>query len=443
MSEARLALIVALVVGIPAAIYTNFVRAEAPNLVCDPDAQFTYLLTWRKCAFPAGEPYGPPGFDQAYGVGFSVPVPLPHDNSVPILISQAGYGNWTGAPLPGDPNFGRLTIKPVPDFTPTEAAHILPNGVKPLGWGGYYFGDSTMQRLAASLDYVQANWGDSVDWDAGIKLAGTSYGASTMELQSVLLRPDWQSQITVVDSMLGPSMSSLAPGGLIERRYDAWMAWGTPTQAYTRTPEMDAADPFLHIDRLKFIYFNFSAASNDGSTYTNIPILKKFCDSGMACRAVWGNQNHALPSAPLYYEWVKTFSAPEQSVRLDDLALVVFQRSSANDYSAVGNINANLRWNSAAESESGDTLTESIGYQRTYGVFSNEPDTAQVTVLIRLRKAQMQLAPGDWVEWSFMGQSGRTISIKDGEVNIPVSIPSGAGYHALTITKTGERFPGC
>ncbi len=445
MTEMRLAFILALVIGIPAAIYTNFVQAQAapPNLVCEAPAPLTYLLTYRKCSFSVDEPYGPPGFDQAYTVGFALPEPVPHNNSVPVYMGQAGYGDWTGAPTAGDPVFGAINIKNVPDFYPKESEHRLPNGIAPLGWGCGYFGDSTMQRYAASLDYVKANWNDSVDWNAGIRMAGTSYGASTVECQAVLLRPDWQSQVTVIDSMLGPSMSALAPGGLIERRADGWMAMGTPTQAYVRTPEMDAADPFLHLDRLRFVYFNFKAASNDGSTYTSIPVLKAFCDSGMACRAVWGNQNHALPPASLGTEWIKTFSSIEQSVRLDDLALIVFQKSSANDYSAVGNINGGLRWNSAAESETATTLTESIGYQRTFGLYANEPDTAKVEVLIRLRAAQMKLVAGDIVEWTFRGETGRMISLKNGEVFIPVSIPSGAGFHNLTITKTHERVPGC
>jgi hypothetical protein len=337
---------------------------------------------------PGSNKYNRPDAVLPFKTGLIVPHTPPGDHSVKLVEHFDGYS----ADVSAGPNNnfsapGYVVIKTHPGHYPTTASYAV-GGVEPLDWGGFAKGDSNRWRFGVGFQKVKELMGSSIDWKAGLRLEGNSYGGTTAILQSLLLKDPWaQARVTIVNAVVPNTLfvrqdttpnDGINQSGMYYRNPAAVrLAWDDPSNPGT-------ADIIAHSDKLKGKYYSVFGNSGDTIVKFDLEFFTLFCEAKkIACFGAWVNGDHGdydrYPltgggTAGVEYNWDRTsavglpwhedadagpsgpFSGPDSDARLDKI-LPIFTKSTANHFSIIpgqpgfvrGHYNLGLEWNSKAQ----------------------------------------------------------------------------------------------
>ena len=139
---------------------------------------------------------------------------------------------------------GYAVIKTHHGHYPNLKAYASKSGVKPYDWGGFAKGDSNGWRFGSGFVKLSEIMPSAIDWDAGLRLEGKSWGGTTAILQSLLIKgPAVQSAVTIVNSNIPNTLfvrKDTTPGDNIDQNGMYYMdpsavqyAWDDPTNVIT------------------------------------------------------------------------------------------------------------------------------------------------------------------------------------------------------------------
>lgn len=367
-------------------------------------------------------------------VAFLVPTNTPNDNALKLKVKLSGYTARPGVFCNGIDfaEAGFIVIKPCAGHYPDVASHTV-DGIRPLGWWGYYFGNSNSQRIGLSLTKTW-DWGNPIDLDNGVTFEGTSYGGSGAILQSLLLKeadPFWQSFITRVFATV-PQTLVVKPGtGIYWKDAAVRKAWSgqDPTKA----------DIIKHSDALKGIYYRVNGSVADTSVVFDLDFFRVFCnEKKIACFGTWHNAGHNPVEAGINMPFWDMYSGELSDTRHDQI-LPVFTNSTANNWTATrGHYNLGLEWYSANQVDTETTLSIPVRYTRHTalgGGIADQPDSVTFDLTLR-RTKNFELNVGEQVAWVFGNQTGFADVAVAGEVTISgLALQSGAVWRDVVLSK--------
>jgi len=357
----------------------------------NPDLRFkTYI---HPLGAPGSNKYNRPDATTAFKTAFILPTNPPGDASLKIVTYFDGYtADPGGAGMPdwyyGAPGF--ISIKTHPGHYPNIANYTV-NGIEPFDIGAFAKGDSNSWRFGVGYAKIKELMDSSVDWNAGFRLEGASWGAFTAILQSFLLKDSWaQALVTIVNAAL--------PGTLVVRRdtdpndgkdKNGYYYRNTAAvkAAWTRPDDVLKADILRHAHLIKGKYYSVHGNSMDVGVGYDIDFFRLLCeDKKIACMGTWINGDHGDTdpgvvirpdtSSPIGLPGFRSadaghrevFSGPDSDVRLDRI-LPVFTHSTANHWNPVrGHYNLGLEWNSdTGNIKTTTTMALPIRYRRHTG----------------------------------------------------------------------------
>ncbi len=463
---------------------TKMVLESDVALDGNPDLRFkTYI---HPLGAPGSNKYNRPDATTAFKTAFILPTNPPGDASLKIVTYFDGYtADPGGAGMPdwyyGAPGF--ISIKTHPGHYPKISDYTV-NGIEPFDIGAFAKGDSNSWRYGVGYAKIKELMGSSVDWNAGFRLEGVSWGGFTAILQSFLLKDPWaQGLVTIVNVAL--------PGTLVVRRdtnpndgidKNGYYYLNTPAvqAAWTRPNDVLNADILTHAYLIKGKYYSVHGNSKDTGVGYDIDFFKLLCeDQKIACLGTWRNGDHGdtdpgLIERPDTSSSVglpgfrdaaaghrEVFSGPDSDVRLDRI-LPVFTHSTANHWNPVrGHYNLGLEWNSdTGNVKTTTTLALPIRYRRHTGfgtgsVYINgvpgpdtnranwipdQPTSATFDLTLR-RTGSFGLPLGKVVNFSLPAHGAQpmqtgTAKVTDAdEITISgLTLENGAAYKTLTLT---------
>ena len=335
-------------------VYRHPVGVPGSNKYVRPDA-------------PAGTPFK---------TGLIVPRHPPGDSSLRIVEHFDGYTpNPEGYPTADFSAPGYIVIKTHHGHYPSLNAYP---GL-PFDWGGFAKGDSNRWRFGVGFGKISELMSSSVDWEAGFRLEGNSWGGTTAILQSLLLKdPAVQSSVTIVNADIPNTLFvriDTTPNDDINQNGMYYLDPKAVSLAWDDPANADAADIIAHADALKGIYYGVFGNSQDTVTKFDLEFFTLFCEAKkIACMGAWMAGDHGLPDTGLVKNYNRStvvglpaymptsqgasgpFSGPDSDSRLDKV-LPVFTNSTANFISSVpgnpgflrGHYNLGLEWNSSTQ----------------------------------------------------------------------------------------------
>jgi Fibronectin type III domain/Hydrazine synthase alpha subunit middle domain len=398
----------------------------------------TPVLAFTICRYPTLTVYSPAGYDTEYPVGFLVPTA---SGQYPITLHWDGYGDMTHCPDWSYSRPDQIIIKNCPDYYPHESTYKV-GDTNPLGFGGPFFGLSPTERFTTAVRKVDQQWGNKVDWNAGLTLKGSSYGSGTSLLQTLLfdlVDPEVQARITKVATSASVT-NFIGTSGLYANLASVRSAW--------EDFDLNLLDHAAQAEKLKHIYFFVVGSPADSIVPFRQEWFSEVCDANkISCYGLWHACGHALAAEACGGKFEamqhQMFAGPNQNVRLDDPFLVVFTNSTANIYGPIGGYNLGLSWDNTTFYTDEYTARVGLRYLQLTDIHPSVPDQpgeASVSVTLRLNPAHsnISLVVGDLVEWSINGQTGQAVVFKENEVTLPITLPTSLDYSVLTVIKTGH-----
>jgi hypothetical protein len=339
-------------------VYTHPIGAPGSNKYVRPDA-------------PADHPFK---------TGLIVPRNPPGDASLRVAEYFDGYTARSGVfPTADFGAPGYIVIKTHHGHYPNLNAYTDASGISPFDWGGFAKGDSNRWRFGVGFGKVNELMSSSVDWDAGLRLDGKSWGGTTAILQSLLLKdPAVQSSVTIVNSSIPNTLfvrKDTTPGDNINQNGMYYLDPAAVKLAWDDPTNVETADIIANADALKGIYYGVFGNSQDVVTKFDLEFFTLFCEARkIACMGAWMAGDHGQPDTGLVKNYNRStaiglpaflppsygpsgpFSGPDSDSRLDKV-LPVFTNSTANFFSSVpgdpgflrGHYNLGLEWNSATQ----------------------------------------------------------------------------------------------
>jgi hypothetical protein len=460
-------------------VYTHPIGTPGSNKYVRPDA-------------PAGYPFK---------TGLIVPHVPPGNASLRVVEHFDGY---TAAPFPILPNNdfsapGFIVVKTHPGHYPNLFDYYNEYGIAPLDWGGFAKGDSNRWRFGIAFGKINELMSSSVDWNAGLRLEGISYGGTTSILQSLLLKdPVAQSSVTIVNVALPNTLfvrldttpnDNINQNGMYYRdAASVQLAWDEPTNVAT-------ADIIAQAASLKGKYYSVFGNSGDTTVKFDLEFFTLFCEARkIACMGAWINGDHGqydpgvvrnqdrslAVGLPVYMDAGSggthgPFSGPDSDSRLDKV-LPVFTGSTANFFSIVqgqpgfirGHYNLGLEWNSVTQpTPTASKLTLPIRYRRHTGFgtgsvyasgdvsgpdtnaanwIPDQPNSATFNITLQ-RTGKFELPVGKVINYTLPAQgaipvqSGTATVADAGEITITnLTLHSSDAYSSLELSATP---PGC
>ncbi len=376
--------------------------------------------------------YTAPTASWSYPVAFIVPkAPGPHR----VKVKLSGYSAkpeafCTGLDWASD-DF--IVIKPCAAHYPDLSMHAI-DGVRPMGWWGWYRGPSNSMRLGLSVSKAAMDL-DS-DMDAGIYLEGSSYGGTGAILQSMMLRqadPWWGNLISVVRADI--PHTNFIKNWMNYKPVD--LAW----EGYNR----DGADIEKQMANgsLDQIYYRVNGSPADTSVIFDLEFFRLCNQYKVACFGTWHNAGHTIAEPGINLPFYSLYAGPDMDVRLDQM-LPVFTNSSANHWgNKRGHYNLGLQWHQGGyyiDSDVGVLLPIRYVAQRNIGGgIPDQPSQATFDVTVR-RITNFALEVGTRVKWELRNEighygSGQVTVTRKGEVTVPgLTLPDSPEYAGLILT---------
>jgi hypothetical protein len=421
------------------ALFASQTSAQSGNpqdfFVCPPEEVVMFGLSEKTQCYLDDEPYVPPGGPWTHPVAFL------YEQGKPTADIQLLFTGWT--PVGG--NFctsedfyedGYVVAKSCAGHWPDVNLHAV-DGILPMGWWGYFFGDSNTRRLALAASQAVEYGGDP---DGGLTLYGFSYGGTGVILQAMLLKelePYWGDRIEVVHSWM--------PHTLLVKNWPAGdqsleLAWGNSDRSV-----VDFVAKAQQVE-LKDVYFRVTGSPADSVSNFDLEFFQLCDQHKIACFGTWHNNGHAYTEPGIDLPFLDRFPGPDSGVDINSM-LVIFTNSSANHWGARGHFNLGLEWDSGIFfTDTQQEVTVPLRYRPKSNMGGGIPDQPQqVTVDVTIRRIKnLDTSPGTQLSWQFGNQSGQVTTSVDGEVTISGLTMSGSeSYHGLVISSDDPPPPGC
>lgn len=417
-----------LLMGIPLAIYTNFVQAmeHLPpyplpyDPVCSDPVQIGNAAFNQVTCFFEGAPYAPPDGLQ-HPVGFVLPRPLV--GKYPVVISRHGY---TAVPVTCTNNngsrAGTIVIKPCSAFWPDQRNW----GTRPLlmNWGGPFLGVNYEGFQAGeALDTALWNWGSHIDWGKGVTVEGVSEGATFGILQSILAPDFLQRQISIVDATL-PHTNFVSPNGQYWIDPAVRAAWGNFDY------HLADVETAMASGKLNNIYFRIRGATNDSLGRVGMEFFRGCDIYRIACFGTWDLGGHSATGEVGVNLPRGLYNEGQEPVRLDS-PLCVFTNSTANFFGERGHYNLGLSGVVRVQSEK--SVLAILRYRSTSNIGGGIPDQpASATFDLTLRRTKLTDGSYHWT----LGQQSGSATAQAREITITgLTLESSETYTELRIER--------
>lgn len=409
-------------VGAPGS--NKYVRPDAPAFACDKislgsgriaDPSMRAITNATDCTAAGGV-----WTDMAWKVGILMPAVMPTNNSLRVATYLDGFN---AAPYPTYPTnsgaqTGWVTVKTHPGHWP----HLnFYNGA--YDFWGYAKGDVNLNRISTPYRKLLDQYPNAIDWGAGFKLAGNSWGGAGSILQSFMMKDPWaQAFTTIVQAHIPETLmvrqdttptDGISQNGFYYRNPVIAYAWDGPD-------DVANSDILTHAHKIKGVYFVLTGNGDDSSTFFNKEFFTLLCDAQkIACFGSWRAGNHGQSDPGLVHsppnrstsvglpyignEPSTAFSGPDSDARLDKI-LPVFTHSTQNFMSLhpgtiIGYTNPGMTYTSTSPTYIAGTHTIPIysgtpGYVRGHWNLGLEwnsktqptPTTSSAILPIRYRK---------------------------------------------------------
>ncbi len=424
MYKFALLLLACFLVKVP---YT-FAFSGDPNFEMDCEEP-EYFSRFKKVQCEvSNKAYVPPTSSWSYPVALIMPQsPGPHR----IQLKMSGfnarpYAFCTGLDFA---KAGFIVVKPCAGHFPDWDMHKV-NGVQPLGWWGWYRGNSNSMRIGLSL--TRAGIEESADIAGGIHLEGASYGGTGAILQSMMLRQ--------VDSWWGELIAVVhanVPHTLFVKNWQNYPPVDVAWEGYDRK----GADVETQMANgsLDDIYYRVNGSPADVSVIFDTEFFELCQRYTIACFGTWHAAGHNPVETGINMPFNALYAGPDMDVRLDEM-LPIFTNSSANHWGEErGHYNLGLSWHQ------GDYFvdnTEGVIVPLRYKAHTNigggvpdQPNRATFDLTIR-RIHNFPTVVGSRVRWELGNHASGTVEVtKEGEVSIKnLTLATSEDYTSLVLT---------
>lgn len=323
-----------------------------------------------------------------------------------------------------DANYNAIVARVFPDHFPND--QFYPG--KGSSWGGPVNGENPLGwRIAATMKYINDNYGHLLDKGAGVRLFGCSWGGSTSILQSILIPDPWaRALVTKVDACVPPTL-------LVNQTLPVGQYWipGTGIDSTWGAFDWTLADIRRYANPYAFYRINGSPA--DTAVVFDLAFFRDVCDARkVACFGTWHNAGHNIAEPGVNLPFGDLFSGPDSQARLDR-PLVVFTHSSANYWGSRGHFNLGLDWNAAGSVDLHDRVRVPVRYLAHRGLGGGLPDQPeQATFNLTLRRTK--LGNGEY-QYAIAGKHGR-VTVTSGTLTIEgITLASSEAYSDLEIVR--------
>lgn len=397
------------------------------HFTCDSPEYFSHFMKTQ--CWVRNAAYIPPTAQWEYPVAFIAPqAPGPHR----VKIKLSGYTSrpyvfCTGLAFSSD---DYIVVKPCAAHYPDLAMHLV-DGVKPLGWWGWYKGPSNSMRLGLSLTKVMEDM--DANFTPGIQLEGTSYGGTGAILQSMMLRqvdPWWGNQIAIVRADI-PHTKFVANWTNSAQVNAAWKGY-----------DRNGADIEKQMANgsLKNIYYRVNGSPSDTSVVFDTDFFRHCSTYKIACFGTWHNAGHTPQEVGINLPFDSLYTGDLMDARLDKM-LPVFTNSSANHWGKLrGHYNLGLSWHQGAFFvDRANQVVVPIRYKAARnigGEVPDQPDTATFDLTIR-RITNFPTKVGSRVKWQLGTQSSGVVTVTTpGEITVrALTLNDSDTYSGITLTK--------
>lgn len=279
------------------------------------------------------------------------------------------------------------------------------------------------RRIAASIDYVLARFGDRIDLKKGLHLKGTSLGGAGVMHQSMVL-PKYQSKIAIVDATIGLMMIPKCCEAQVKK------AWG----GHELFPTVDIRSQW---QKVQDIHFNWRGGSNDHLGKFDLTFFDICEQRKISCSAVWLQSGHSTHEKG-YRVDISLFTDRNQNVSLDKILPVITNNSSNYHGKLRGYHNRGITWHYSRLVDSPDKIEIPLRYEAQKDLGPDLPDQPEVVnfSITPRHITHFKVKPGDTVAWHFGEQSGTTVVSNTGLMTIDhLTLKSGMDYQLLTIKR--------
>ncbi|MDX2465442.1 MAG: hypothetical protein QNK31_13140, partial [Porticoccus sp.] len=277
------------------------------------------------------------------------------------------------------------------------------------------------RRIAATIDYVLARYGNRIDLNKGLHLKGTSLGGAGVMHQSMIL-PKYQDKIAIVDAMIGLMIIPKCCEAQVKK------AWG----GRDLFPTVDIRSQW---QKVQDIHFYWRGGANDNYRRFDLTFFDVCEQRKISCSAVWLQSGHSTHEKS-YRVNMSLFTDRNQDISLDKI-LPVITNNSANYHGKLrGYHNRGISWHYGRIVDSPEKIEIPLRYVAQKNLGPDLPDQPEVVSFSITPRhiAHFNVKSGDTVAWYFAGQSGTIVVNKAGLMTIDnLKLKSGTDYQLLTI----------
>lgn len=343
------------------------------------------------------------------------------------LKLRAHFDGYSARPLSCDDwsfaSYTEVVTRNCPDHYPDVMLHGGGTG----SWGGAYQGSLPYsRRIAAMFKYAADNYGERIDWNAGITLEGCSYGGSTSLLQSILMTDVWtKALISSVVACVPPTlmMKQTTPIGNYWRDAGIQKSWGGF--------DWTLGDIQRHVN--ENVYYRINGSPSDTSVVFDLDFFRLCDEKEIACFGTWHDCGHNPNCPGINLPFYEKYSGAEMEVRLDK-PLIIFTHATSNHWgSSRGHYNLGLEYRTGGITRGSNFLSVPLRYRAHHNLGGDIPNQAgDSTFNITMRRTRLQ--DGDY-RWSLDGRTG-TCKVLAGSLRIErITLSDNEVYSELRIFK--------
>lgn len=356
-----------------------------------------------------------------------------------FLPADGGYSSHCESL--GTYDASQLSVRSCASEYPSRASHVNQG----VSWLSYYGGtvanpeyarNSEGERIAEALRQVGLRHAEIIDEGAGITLQGSQYGGVGAIHQSMII-PNIQDQISVVyarRAITGFNLWTYTESvGTMDK---AWGAAANPSIKDTIAFELIA--PTGVLDN---VWYRIDGSTLDPEAPIHPDYFFNHCETNkIGCSGTWnaGTTRSGIEAGVTIPQ--EKYTDANMIVRLDT-PIPIYTNSTANTAltASRGHYNLGLTWNTAAITQTANTVTMPLKYKafsRMGGGVADMPATITASVTIR-RSDIFVMTSGEAIAWSWNGTSGVATANAKGEITIDALgfTSSESAYTDLVLTK--------
>lgn len=277
------------------------------------------------------------------------------------------------------------------------------------------------RRIAASIDYLLARYGDRIDLNKGLHLRGTSLGGAGVMHQSMIL-PRYQDKIAIVDALIA---LMIIPKCCESQVKNAWGGTGL-------FPTVDIRAQW---EKIQNIHFSWRGGANDNYRRFDLAFFELCEKRKISCSGAWLQSGHSIKEKG-YKVDMALFTDPNQDVTLDKILPVITNNSSNHHGELRGYHNRGISWHHAQIIENAEKIEIPLRYaaQKNLGPeLPDQPDIVSFSITPR-HINNFKVVSGDKLSWVFGEQSGTVVVGNDGLFTVnDLMLKSGENYRLLSI----------